>query len=98
MTDDLILERVKTIVARIAGPARTPEHVSGDTALGENGLWLDSLDLFEVILACEEEFGVRLGSDADTVAEALRTVRGLAELIRATQSTGPGSPPLRGSA
>ena len=92
MTSDLTVERVKTIVARIAGPARTPGHVSADTALGEGGLWLDSLDLFEVILACEEEFGVRIGADAATVAEALRTVRGLAELISATQRTQPGGP------
>jgi len=98
MIDDLVLERVKTIVVRIAGPARTPEHVGGDTALGENGLWLDSLDLFEVILACEEEFGVRIGADADTAAEAMGTVRGLAALICATQRTRPGSPPCRGSA
>ena len=98
MTEDLVLERVKAIVARIAGPARAPGHVGGDTALGEDGLWLDSLDLFEVILACEEEFGVRLGTDAATVAEALRTVRGLAELISATQRTEPGAPPPRDSA
>ena len=98
MTDDLILERVKAIVTRIAGPARTPEHVSSDTALGEDGFWLDSLDLFEVILACEEEFGIRVASDTDTVAEALRTVRGLAALIGATERRGPGSSPRRGSA
>jgi acyl carrier protein len=85
-------------VARIAGPARTRGHVSGDTALGEDRLWLDSLDLFEVILACEEEFGVRIGADATTVAEALRTVRDLAELISARHRTDPGTPPPRGPA
>jgi len=89
MTEDLVLQRVKAIVMRIAGPARAPERVGEDTGLGEDGLWLDSLDLFEVILACEEEFGVRLDVDADTLAVALRTVRGLADLIGATPRTGP---------
>lgn len=98
MTDDRILERVTAIVRRIAGPARTPAHVSGDTALGEDGFWLDSLDLLEIILACEEEFGIHLATDTDTVAQALRTVRGLATLIGAIERPAPGSSPPRGSA
>lgn len=84
MGDDPILERVKEIVTRIAGPTRTPVHVDGDTPLGESGFWLDSLDLFEAILACEEGFGVQIDAEANATAEALRTVRGLADLIRKT--------------
>ena len=89
MIEDAILEQVKAIVTRIAGPTRTPTHVSGDTPLGEGGLWLDSLDLFEAILACEAGFGVQIDGEANATAEALRTVQGLADLIRATPRTGP---------
>jgi len=88
MIDDPILERVKAIVTRIAGPTRTPTYIGGDTPLGEGGLWLDSLDLFEAILACEEGFGVQIDAEANATAEALHTVQGLADLIRATRPGG----------
>jgi len=84
MGDDPILEQVKAIVTRIAGPTRAAARLDADTLLGEGGLWLDSLDLFEAILACEEGFGVQIEAEADATAEALRTVQGLADLIRAT--------------
>jgi len=83
MTEDPVLERVKDIVVEIAGPTRAREDVGADTALGEGGLWLDSLDLFEAILACEEAFGVLIDADAEVTGEALRTVGSLADLIRA---------------
>jgi hypothetical protein len=51
--------------------------------------WLDSLDLFEAILACEEGFGVQIDAEANATAEALHTVQGLADLIRATRPGGP---------
>jgi acyl carrier protein len=98
VSDDRGLARVRTIVAQIAGPARTPERVDARTPLGENGFWLDSLDLFEVILACEEAFGVRVDADADTLQEALHTVGGLAALIAAAPRAGPAPAPPSGAA
>ena len=89
MGDDPILERVKAIVTKIAGPTRTPPRVDAKTPLGEDGLWLDSLDLFEAILACEEGFGVQIDAGAEATADALHTVQGLADLIRATTRSGP---------
>lgn len=76
-----ILDRVQRVVARAAGADRTPPDAGPDTPLGEAGFWLDSVDLVEVVVACEEEFGVTFEGESDVTAEALRTVRTLADLI-----------------
>ena len=81
MTDDGILGRVQTIVTGIAGADRTPSNVGPDTPLGEDGFWLDSVDMLEVLLACEQEFGTSFKSNLAN--EALTTVRSLAEAIEA---------------
>jgi len=72
MTGGALPERVRQVVARVAGP---------DTPLGAGGSWLDSVDLVEVIVACEEEFAVTFDGESDLTAEALSTVRSLADLI-----------------
>ena len=79
---DSILERVQRVVARTAGPARTPPDAGPDTPLGEAGFWLDSLDLVEVAVACEYEFGVAFEGEKDLTPESLSTVRSLATMIR----------------
>jgi acyl carrier protein len=81
MTDDGILARVQDIVARIAGAERTPPDAGPDTPLGEDGFWLDSVDMLEVLLACEQEFGAAFKTNLAT--ERLTTVRSLADAIRA---------------
>lgn len=82
MTGDSILERVQAIVMEIAGPERTPNDAGPDTPLGDSGYWLDSLDVLEVILACEGEFGTVFEEGADLTADTLYSARGLADLIR----------------
>jgi acyl carrier protein len=76
-----ILDRVQVIVARVAGD-RAPAKASPDTPLDDQGYGLDSVDVLELLLACEEEFGVRLDEDLDLAADALRSSRSLADLIR----------------
>lgn len=82
MNRDDALGRVEAIVVKIAGPHRTPADVGVDTALGEGGFWLDSLGLLEVIIACEDEFGIVFGSGPDFNPESLRSLGSLAELVR----------------
>lgn len=82
MSGDSILARVQAIVADIAGPERTPEDASPDTPLSDSGYYLDSIDVLEVILACEREFGTVFEAGDDLTEDALRTARGLADLIR----------------
>ena len=82
MTDESILERVQAIVTGIAGPERTPHDAGPDTPLGDSGYWLDSVDVLEVILACEREFGTVFEAGGDLTADTLHSPRGLADLIR----------------
>ena len=78
---DAVLERVQRVVARVAGAPRMPSDAGPDTPLAAGGFWLDSVDLVEVIVACEEEFAVTFEGESDLTAEALSTVRSLADLI-----------------
>lgn len=81
MTNDSVLERVQRIVVQIAGPVRTPPDAGPDTPLREAGFRLDSIDLIEMIVACEQEFAVIFAGEADLTPEALTTARRFAALI-----------------
>jgi len=78
---DTTLPRVLAIVSGVAGPGRTPPGAGPETALAEPGYWLDSVDVLEVVLACEHEFGIVLADPADLTSETLASVGSLAELI-----------------
>jgi len=81
MSDDAVLRRVDAIVARVAGPARLPRDPTPETPLGEGGYWLDSVDLLEVIVAREQEFGMTFDTNDDRSEKSLSTVRTLADTI-----------------
>jgi acyl carrier protein len=76
-----VLERAQMVVAQVAGPTRTPPDAGPDTPLGDGGFWLDSVDLVEVVVACESEFEVSFEGETDLTREALHSVRTLAGLI-----------------
>jgi acyl carrier protein len=82
-----ILARVQRIVAQQAGASRTPADASPDTPLGEAGFWLDSLDLVDVIVACEREFGIGFDGETELTPETLATVRSLTALISGKATT-----------
>jgi acyl carrier protein len=81
MNSNHIVERVLALAAQIAGPERTPPQVGPDTQLAEGGLWLDSAELLEMIVACEAEFAVEFDSEADLTTEALGSIGSLAAVI-----------------
>ena len=78
---DTILPRVLALVSGVAGPGRTPPGAGPATPLGEAGYWLDSVDVLELILACEHEFGVVLADTDDLTPDTLASVASLAALI-----------------
>jgi acyl carrier protein len=90
-SDDPILVRVRSIIERITGAERTPAGSGPDTPLGD-GFWLDSIDLLEVLVACELEFGVVLDDTSDVESGAFGTLGTLTELIRSRQSASPREP------
>jgi acyl carrier protein len=75
------LARVLTILSAVAGADRVPREAGANTPLGENGYWLDSVDMLEVILACEHEFDISLGDPDELTEESLASVGSLAALI-----------------
>lgn len=79
---DPIRARVQAIVGGIAGGHRSPPDAGAATPLGTNGYWLDSIDVLEVVLACEKAFDVSLTDVDDLTADTLASVGTLAELIR----------------
>lgn len=83
MTDrDVLLETIGAIAARVVGSRRALRaELAADTPLAEGGWWLDSLELLEVIVACEAEFDIIFEPGQDLVGGALETVGTLAALI-----------------
>jgi acyl carrier protein len=81
MTDSDVRTRLARIVSAIAGPGRTPADAGPDTPLGEDGYWLDSVDVLEVVLAAEREFGIAFEGESDLTPGSLSSIRTLAELI-----------------
>ena len=80
---DDVVERVTAIVSGIAGSHRTPPKVDPTTPLVDGGFWLNSVDLLEVIIACEAEFNVALDAAVDLTTRDLGTIGSLADLMRA---------------
>ena len=72
---ELIVERLFLDIA--------PEDIESDTPLADYGV--DSFLLLEVIVAIEEEFGVKI-EQSDIRAETLRSVGTLTELVQSKQS------------
>ncbi len=79
---DPVLEATRALVERVAGPARTPHPAGSATPLSEAGFWLDSVELLEVIVACETEFEIVFDATRDLTREALETLGTLTELVR----------------
>lgn len=87
MTSEPSLARVQAIVARVAGPHRTPNDAGPDTPLGEGGFWLDSVDLLETLIACEAEFGAVFNPETDLNGDGLGTVNMLLRQILAQRAS-----------
>lgn len=81
MTRSNTIMRVIDLASRVAGPDRTPRDAGPETPLAEDGFWLDSVGLLEMIVACEAEFTVEFDSEHDLTAEALGTVGSLTDVI-----------------
>jgi acyl carrier protein len=79
---DPVLARVEAIVSGIAGSGRAVPSPGPQTPLGAQGYWLDSVDVLEVILACEHEFGVQLADAGDLTGETLASLGTLTDLVR----------------
>jgi acyl carrier protein len=82
-----VLDRIRRIVERVAGPSRSPEISGLDTLLSESGFWLDSVELLEVAVACETEFGIAFDATTDLTGRAFETLGTLAALVQSKRPT-----------
>lgn len=86
MTPDPLLDAIRALVERVAGPGRALSDSGPGTPLSEAGFWLDSVELLEVVVACESEFAITFDAARDLTDGAFETLGTLTELIRAKRS------------
>jgi acyl carrier protein len=80
-SDDPFLERVRAVIERTCGPRLGALKAAPSTPLAD-GFWLDSVDLLEVLVACETEFGIVFDESEDLTPERVATLQTLTNLIR----------------
>jgi len=81
-------ERIRALIGGFL-PAWFDGSLADDVALGSAGLGLDSVAVVELLIACEESFGV---SFPDSLLEARLTIGRLAAHLAEATGAGPGSP------
>jgi acyl carrier protein len=82
MDDEAVVEELRTIVARVVGARRVPADTGAGTVLRDGGLWLDSMELLQVVIACEAQFGITFKPAEDLLGDGLETLGTLAGVIR----------------
>jgi len=85
-TPDPLLDATRALVERIAGPGRVRPDAGPDTHLVQD-CWLDSVELLEILIACESEFGVVFEPARDFADGSPSTLGTLTSLIR-SKTTG----------
>lgn len=80
-----IEETVRDLVRSRAPLARAHAELADDLRLGQGGLGMDSIALVELLLDCEQRFGLRAGSwrAADLLEGPPLTVGRLVDHLRA---------------
>jgi acyl carrier protein len=75
-----LLSRVRKILIDRLHVRRTPDEIDPDTSLFLSGLGLDSVDMVELVVACEAEFGVTIRSGTAGRAR-LRTLNNVVDFV-----------------
>ena len=82
MDERMLVDQLRAIVTGVVGDARVPADFDDSTPLAEGGLWLDSVELLQVILACEGMFEITFEPGEDLIGDGLRSLGTLANVIR----------------
>jgi len=83
MGDVPVIERVKQMLVRQLNLKKQPEEIGDDTALFGGEFELDSIDVLEIVVGIEKEFGVRI-SDRAVGERVIKTPRTIAEFVAGT--------------
>lgn len=81
MVDPLIPRLKRLIVDTLRLEDTSPDDIKDDEPLVGAGLALDSIDMLELVLKIEKEFGLKIGSSEES-RKALASVATLAAYIR----------------
>lgn len=74
------ISRVRKILIDRLHVRRTPDEIDPDTALFLSGLGLDSVDMVELVVACEAEFSVTIRGGPAGRAR-LRTLNNIVDFL-----------------
>ena len=79
---DPLNSRLKSLIVETLNlEGVTPEEIIDDEPLMGSGLSLDSIDVLELVVKLEKEFGIKITSSEES-REALASVQHLANFIR----------------
>jgi acyl carrier protein len=80
MTDPSLVARVKQMLVRQLNLKKSPDELADDAALFGGELDLDSIDVLEIVVGIEKDFGVRI-SDRAVGEKVIRTPGTIAAFI-----------------
>jgi acyl carrier protein len=79
--DELIAELKAKFVSPLSLLDVTPEDIKEDEQLVGGGIGIDSIDILELVLMLEKEYGVKIET-REVGVRAFASVRALAEFVR----------------
>jgi acyl carrier protein len=82
MTDSIQSQLKRIIVETLNLEDVRPEDIQDDQSLFDTGLGLDSIDVLELVVRIEKEFGVKI-ENSEAAKKALQSVNTLAAYIQA---------------
>jgi acyl carrier protein len=81
MMEDLILKLKKEIISELSVENMTPEDMDAEAPLfGEGGLGLDSIDVLELVVLLEKNYGIKIRASKEG-PKIFYSVRTIAEYI-----------------
>ena len=87
MADAALLLRVKQMLVRQLNLKKRPEEIADETALFGGELDLDSIDVLEIVVGIEKDFGVRI-SDRAVGEKVIKTPRTIADFVANAELAG----------
>jgi acyl carrier protein len=75
-----VLAGIRRILIEMLDVRRDPDEIDPDAPLFGTGIGLDSIDAIELVVALEQEFGLRLGEDPEDRSR-LRTSNSLVDAV-----------------
>lgn len=83
--EKLSLEIKNLIIDAVNLQHLTPESIENDASLYQGGLGLDSVDILEIIVAIENQYGVKV-PNAESGKEAFQSIATIVDFVSRSQA------------